>query len=89
MNASVTRVIAEAAVLLLRMLQVLLFLRAILSWFPRGGDSALVRFLYMATEPVLMPVRTLLRRIEPLRRVPFDFSFLIVIILVEILLSLL
>ena len=69
-----TKVIAEVAALLLRLLQVLLFLRAIMSWFPRGGDSPLVRFLYMTTEPVLMPVRTLLRRFEGLRRLPFDFS---------------
>ena len=81
--------VTEAAKTLLRLIQLLLFARAILSWFPIGGTNPVVRFLYMATEPFLTPVRSLLRRFEFLRRMPFDFSILVVYFLIELLISLL
>jgi YggT family protein len=61
----------------------LLFARAILSWFPISSDSALtpvVRFLHTVTEPVLAPLR---RVIPPLGM--FDMSFLVALLLLQFL----
>lgn len=59
-----------------------LFGRAILSWFPlspNGPMATVYHFLYTVTEPVLAPVR---RIIPPLGG--FDISFLVVVLLIQI-----
>lgn len=60
----------------------ILIARAILSWFPLRSDSPFVpvaRFLNAVTEPILAPVR----RLIPAAGM-FDLSFLIVVIVLEI-----
>ena len=54
---------------------------AILSWFRVAYDSPLAKvqlFLYKATEPVLRPVRQIIRPMGGL-----DFSFMVVILVAE------
>ena len=61
----------------------IMFPYAILSWFRIEPGSVWARiqfFLYRATEPVLRPVRQIIRPMGGL-----DFSFLVVIIVAEIL----
>ena len=61
---------------LLQIFEIILFARAVLSWFPIRPDSPLVpvqRALFTVTEPVLAPVR----RIVP-RTGMFDLSFMVV-----------
>ncbi len=73
------QLIVTVAVLLLRILEMLLILRAVLSWFPAGRDNPVMQLLTLLTEPLLTPVRSLLYRLFPgLQRFPFDISFLIV-----------
>lgn len=77
-------------VVLLRILEILLVLRAVLSWFPNGRGNPVMQFVTMLTEPLLAPVRTLLYRLFPgLQRFPFDISFLIVFAVLQLLISLL
>ena len=61
---------------------VVLFLRAIFSWFPQpsGGMATLYRILLDLTEPVLAP----LRRVIPAAGM-FDLSFLVLIVFLYIL----
>jgi YggT family protein len=59
----------------------ILFARAIFSWFPISSDSALIpiiRFLHAVTEPVLAPLR---RVIPPVGM--FDMSFLVAFLVIE------
>jgi YggT family protein len=66
---------------LLQLYVIILFLRAILSWFPIRPDSGLmpvVRFLYSVTEPVLAPFR---RIIPPVGM--FDISYLVVFLVFQ------
>jgi YggT family protein len=59
-----------------------LFARAILSWFPIRPDSPLVpvvRVLHMLTEPILAPAR----RVIPPAGV-FDLSFIVVLLLFQL-----
>ena len=51
---------------LISALQLLMMLRAVISWLPVDEDSNLVTFLYTMTEPLIMPVRALLSRFEAL-----------------------
>lgn len=64
----------------------ILVARAVMSWFPMRSDSPFVpvaRFLNAVTEPVLAPFR---RVIPPAGM--FDLSFLVVVILAELVTSL-
>lgn len=70
-------------------LEFAMFLRALLSWFMPGNDNAVTEFLYTVTEPVIMPVRTVLERFEAIRNLPIDISFFatyLLLILVQYLL---
>ena len=66
-----------------------MLIRAILSWVS-DGTSKLSRFLYVLTEPAIMPVRKLLFKMNWLQNSPIDFSFTItcfVLLFIEMILS--
>ena len=69
-------------------LQMAMFARAILSWFP-GTFDKLEEFLYTVTEPFIEPVRQLLDRFEIGTGLPIDISFFITFILLSFIQSLL
>ena len=67
--------------LILLYMWVIMFPYAILSWFRIRPGTTLARiqyFLYQATEPVLRPVRRIIRPMGGL-----DFSFLVVILVAQ------
>lgn len=66
-------------------LQLMMFARAILSWVMPDNDSAIVGFLVMVTEPVIVPIRALLSRIEVLNAFPIDISFMVAYMLLVLL----
>ena len=64
--------------------QLLIFVRCLLSWFVRGRrDNVFVEFIYTVTEPVMRPFR---RMLPPLGG--FDFSPLLVIFVMELIVRL-
>ena len=73
-----------------RFLQLAIFARAISSWLPISRDNPIVRLLYVVTEPVVGPVRALIRK-SPLGGpgMMIDFSPLIAYFLIMILSSVL
>lgn len=71
--------------LLLRLFELALLARIILSWFPNvDRGNPIIRFLYEVTEPVLRPIREML----PSNGM-FDFSPLIVFVVIQLLTTLL
>lgn len=79
--------VREFVCILLQLYLVILFARAVLSWFPTQPGSALASingFLARLTDPILEP----LRRIIP-RTGMFDLSFLVLVILIWIALAVL
>ena len=60
-----------------------LFVRAILSWFP-GQGGTLERFIYACTEPLLMPVRKLFDLFDIRPNLPIDLSFTVTFVLLVI-----
>lgn len=63
--------------LLLTVLQLLMFVRAIASWIMPDGDNAFINFVNTVTEPLIYPVRALLERFEFVRNMPIDISFFV------------
>ncbi len=82
-------VLSAVASLLLSILLFLMLLRAVFSWFPTDEESAFAHFLFIATEPFILPVRALLDRFEFFRSMPIDMSFFITALLLSILRSIL
>ncbi len=51
--------------------------RAVLSWFTMGEQTRIGTFLYVVTEPFIMPVRGLCNRLGWFQGLPLDMPFLI------------
>ena len=70
-------VILTGIVIFLYVADIALLGRAVLSWFPEGGQSRIGALLYVITEPFIMPVRGLCNRLGWFRGMPLDMPFLI------------
>lgn len=67
---------------LISVLQFLMLLRAVISWFVHDENSRIGMFLYYATEPVIMPVRWIIRKMGIDTDSMFiDISFMITVLL--------
>jgi len=58
--------------------------RAISSWFVRDLSNPIIRFLHDVTEPMVAPLRNFLRK-NNLGGGMFDFSFIIVLLILYVL----
>ena len=61
--------------------------RAVLSWIPDGNQTRIGAFLYVITEPFIMPVRGLCNRFGWFRGLPLDMPFLITALLLMLISS--
>lgn len=77
-------ILMKTVSLLLSAMQLLMMLRAVISWLPVDEDSNVVNFLYAMTEPLIVPIRSLLSRFEALDDLPIDISFFIAFMLLSI-----
>ena len=77
-------IIGRTAYLIIRAFELVMVVRAIMSWIMPGDGSRFSQFVYGVTEPVIAPVRKLLLRFDFCRRCPIDLSFLVVFLLLEI-----
>ena len=69
----------------IEIITLLMFIRAILSWFPVvDRSSKIMSFIYMVTEFFISPVRRFLDRFPSLRRFPIDISFLVTYLLLHL-----
>jgi YggT family protein len=75
--------IIKTIVILLYLVQFLIIVRIFMSWLPTNQGTTFMRYLYMVTEPVLSPVRKLLSK-TPLSRGMFDFTPVIVILVLNL-----
>ncbi len=78
-------IVSTVASLLISFLQLMMLIRAIMSWFPADDDNVILRFAYAVTEPFIYPVRLLLDHIPSLREMPIDISFSVTFLLLFIL----
>lgn len=75
-------VFASIIRIILTTLETLMLVRAVLSWFPMGNESALASFTHVVTEPVVIPVRAILERFDTVRSIPIDISFFVAFVLI-------
>ena len=68
-------VLVQFVLLFIDVLSFAMLIRALLSWFT-DESSKLCRFLYVLTEPAIMPIRKLLVKMNWFQDSPIDFSFL-------------
>ena len=61
--------------------------RAVLSWIPEGNQTRIGAFLYVITEPFIMPVRGLCNRFGWFCGLPLDMPFLITALLLMLISS--
>ncbi len=68
----------------LRILNLLIFVRVLMSWLVRGHQHPIARFVFEVTEPVLEPIRNLLPKGNGAMSM-IDWSPLIALILCDLL----
>ncbi len=73
----------------LGVVEIAMFIRAILSWIMPDAEGALINFLYGITEPFVGGIRNILSRFNFVNSFPLDLSFFIAAVLIEILRALL
>ncbi len=85
-----SQLILEVCSVLVRIIDFLVLVRCLLSWFPVDRDGPIVRLIYILTEPLLAPIRKMIFN-SPLggQGMMIDFSPIFVFILCEFALSLL
>jgi len=76
--------VAGLLITILTVFNLLIFLRAILSWFMPVGRDPLTRLLVDVTEPILAPARELMGRMMP--NMGVDFSPMVVLLLIQFIL---
>ena len=86
---TVAVIISQLVLLALGFLQLAMLARAILSLFGVDEESGIGLFLAAVTEPIILPARLLLSRIEALQRLPIDFSFIVTYLLLRLITRLL
>lgn len=74
--------IGNICIVLIDIITFAMLIRAILSLF-MAEDSAVAGFLYTITEPVIMPIRRLLEKLNVFQGLPIDISFLITYLLLS------
>lgn len=81
-------ILTEVLFLLLRIFELLLLARVLMSWFPNiDRSNSLVQFLYDITEPVLRPVRNWLSSMGMGGMI--DFSPIVVFLVIQVLMTIL
>lgn len=67
-------------------LMLLLFLiRALLSWTVPGPTGVVLSFLYVVTDFIIDPIRSILDRFSFIRDCPIDISFCTAVLLISVL----
>ena len=83
-------IIRSTVILLISVTEIVMFIRAILSWIPADIDNRFTRFVYGYTEFVIAPMRALLDRFHLFENFPLDMAFfltLLLLILVRVILN--
>ncbi len=73
----------KTALAILGVIELAMFLRAILSWFA-SPESRLLDFLYSVTEPAIAPVRALCEHFGWFEDLPIDIPFIITMLLLSL-----
>ena len=76
-------VIVQCVLIFIDILSVAMFVRAILSWFTMGEQTRIGAFLYVVTEPIILPIRALCARFGWFQGTPLDMPFLLTMVMLS------
>ncbi len=76
-------VIVQCVLIFIDVLSVAMFVRAILSWFTMGEQTRIGAFLYVVTEPIILPIRALCARFGWFQGTPLDMPFLLTMVMLS------
>ena len=79
--------LGSAIVIFLEIIQYAIIIRALVSWLPVPKDNQFIRILYQVTDPILVPIRSILERSSLGRNMMIDFSPIIAFLLIRLLIS--
>ena len=77
-------VLVQCLVIFIDILSVAMLVRAVLSWFTMGEQTKIGAFMYVVTEPVILPIRAICNRFGWFRGTPLDMPFLITVMLLSL-----
>lgn len=69
-------VLRQTVTVMLDVLMLALFVRAILSWLDPQGEWKISNFLFVLTEPIIFPIRQLFAKMHWFEGLPLDMPFL-------------
>lgn len=72
--SEVLYIVANFVDVLLTVLYFAVFVRVILSWLPLDEDGPVVSFVYLITDPIVVPIRNILEHFSLFENMPVDFS---------------
>ncbi|WP_250278921.1 YggT family protein [[Clostridium] colinum] len=75
--------------LLIRFIDFIILIRVILSWIPLDRNNPIVKLVYALSEPLLYPIREMLRKSPLGDGMMLDFSPIILILLLQVIQSIL
>ncbi len=68
-------VLVYFVIIYINIISIAMFGRMILSWFFMDLDNGLTRFLYVISEPAILPLRLLFKKMNWFQGSPLDLSF--------------
>ena len=80
-------IIVYFARVLLNIIDIALLIRAVLSWVAPGKYNRFIHFIYLLSEPVILPFRKLFDKLNIGVNSPIDLPFLCAVLTVSFLLN--
>ena len=84
MDIAIT-IIRNTLLLLIDIVQIGFLLRAVMSWFDPERSGRFSAFLYLVTEPMILPIRALCEKKNWFQSTPIDVPFLITLLVLSLL----
>ena len=70
--------------MLIRIIDWIILIRVLLSWIPLDRDNAIVKIVYGLSEPLLYPIRQLLKKSPLGEGMMLDFSPIILLLILQV-----
>ena len=78
-------VLARFVLIFIDAVSLAMLVRVILNWFTMGEQTKIGAFLFVVTEPIILPIRVLCNRFGWFRGLPLDMPFLLTIVSLSLL----
>lgn len=76
-------VLVQCLIIFMDVVSIAMLVRAVLSWFTMGEQTKIGAFLYVVTEPIILPIRALCQRFGWFQGLPIDMPFLLTMVVLS------